>query len=115
MAFIDFGFKSYSGQIIITVHMIDVYILERAHLLMKTLIAAQLAAFNQLCKEMDEICHSYAKEQGISDTVAARPYRHLAQFCRHVHPRRPPVCHDPFPAAAGAFAEGWSRRPYRVN
>lgn len=36
---------------------------------MKDLIAAQLAAFNQLYKEMDEIYHVYAKEQGISDTV----------------------------------------------
>ena len=36
---------------------------------MKTLIAAQLAAFNQLYKEMDDIYHSYAKEQGISDTI----------------------------------------------
>lgn len=36
---------------------------------MRTLIASQLAAFNQLYKEMDEIYHSYAKEQGISDTV----------------------------------------------
>ena len=32
-------------------------------------IAAQLAAFNQLYKEMNEIYHAYAKEQGISDTV----------------------------------------------
>ena len=36
---------------------------------MKDPIAAQLAAFNQLYKEMDEIYHVYAKEQGISDTV----------------------------------------------
>ena len=32
-------------------------------------IAAQLAAFNQLYKDMDEIYHVYAKEQAISDTV----------------------------------------------
>lgn len=36
---------------------------------MKDPIAAQLAAFNQLYKEMDEIYHVYAKKQGISDTV----------------------------------------------
>src|SRR5699024_11708573 len=36
---------------------------------MKDPIAAQLAAFNQLYKEMDDIYHSYAKEQGISDTI----------------------------------------------
>lgn len=36
---------------------------------MKDPIATQLAAFNQLYKEMDEIYHVYAKEQGISDTV----------------------------------------------
>ena len=36
---------------------------------MKDPIAAQLAAFNQLYKEMAEIYHVYAKEQGISDTV----------------------------------------------
>ena len=36
---------------------------------MKDPIAAQLAAYNQLYKEMDEIYHVYAKEQGISDTV----------------------------------------------
>ena len=36
---------------------------------MKDPIAAQLAAFNQLYKEMDEIYHVYAKEQGISDTI----------------------------------------------
>lgn len=36
---------------------------------MKDPIPAQLAAFNQLYKEMDEIYHVYAKEQGISDTV----------------------------------------------
>lgn len=36
---------------------------------MKDPIAARLAAFNQLYKEMDEIYHVYAKEQGISDTV----------------------------------------------
>lgn len=36
---------------------------------MKDPIAAQPAAFNQLYKEMDEIYHVYAKEQGISDTV----------------------------------------------
>lgn len=36
---------------------------------MKDSIAAQLAAFNQLYKEMNEIYHAYAKEQGISDTV----------------------------------------------
>ena len=36
---------------------------------MKDPIAAQLAAFNQLYKVMDEIYHVYAKEQGISDTV----------------------------------------------
>lgn len=36
---------------------------------MKDPIAAQLAAFNQLYKEMDELYHVYAKEQGISDTV----------------------------------------------
>lgn len=36
---------------------------------MKNSIAAQLAAFNQLYKEINEIYHTYAKEQGLSDTV----------------------------------------------
>ncbi len=36
---------------------------------MEKLITDQLAAFNQLYREIDEIYHLYAKRQGISDTA----------------------------------------------
>ena len=36
---------------------------------MENMIIDQLAVFNQLYKEMDEIYHLYAKKQGISDTA----------------------------------------------
>ena len=36
---------------------------------MQTHITDQLAAFNRLYKEMDEIYHIYAKKQGVSDAA----------------------------------------------
>ena len=36
---------------------------------MEKMILGQLAAFNQIYKEMDEIYHSYARRHGISDAA----------------------------------------------
>lgn len=67
---------------------------------MKDMVSRQLTEFIQTYKEMDGLCHAYAKEHGLSDTAFYVLYALVT--CGNAYPQRE-LCED------------WSYPPQTVN